>query len=237
MSSLAKEDIAAEYYEENHNQFQSNIQMDPLTRFAIVFGALIHDVDHQGVSNMQLIQEGSTLAKWYEGRCIAEQNSFDTAWRLLMQSSYNELRFYIFRSDEEMQLFRQIVINVVMATDIFDKDLKLLRDSRWNFSFSERATVEAWNDSDNVNRKATILIEHLIQTSDVVHTMQHWNVYQKWNHRLFREMYGAYKCGRSAKNPCDSWYDGELWFFDNYVIPLAQKLKMCGVFGANCDVF
>jgi len=26
---------------------------------------------------------------------------------------------------------------------------------------------------------------------------------------------------------------GELWFFDNYVIPLAHKLKDCGVFGVS----
>jgi len=26
---------------------------------------------------------------------------------------------------------------------------------------------------------------------------------------------------------------GELWFFDNYVIPLAHKLKECGTFGVS----
>jgi len=32
-------------------------------------------------------------------------------------------------------------------------------------------------------------------------------------------------------------YKGELWFFDNYIIPLAKKLKDCGVFGVSCDEF
>lgn len=27
---------------------------------------------------------------------------------------------------------------------------------------------------ESVNRKATIVIEHLVQASDVSHTMQHW---------------------------------------------------------------
>ena len=31
------------------------------------------------------------------------------------------------------------------------------------------------------------------------------------------------------------WYKGELWFFNNYVIPLAQKLDECGVFGVASD--
>ena len=69
------------------------------------------------------------------------------------------------------------------------------------------------------------MIEHIIQASDVAHTMQHWNVYLKWNENLFREMYCAYKDGRSEKDPTDGWYKGELWFYDNYVIPLAKKLE------------
>ena len=29
----------------------------------------------------------------------------------------------------------------------------------------------------------------------------------------------------------------ELWFYDNYVIPLAKKLKDCGVFGVSSDEY
>jgi hypothetical protein len=65
--------------------------------------------------------------------------------------------------------------------------------------------------------------------------LQH--VYQKWNERLFREMYTAYKSGRIDKNPADGWYQGELAFFDNYVIPLAKKLDTCGVFGVSSDEY
>ena len=28
-----------------------------------------------------------------------------------------------------------------------------------------------------------------------------------------------------------------MWFFDNYVIPLAKKLETCGVFGVSSDEF
>ena len=45
-------------------------------------------------------------------------------------------------------------------------------------------------------------------------------------------MYSAYRCGRGGnKDPSEGWYKGELWFYDNYVIPLAKKLNECGVFG------
>jgi hypothetical protein len=37
--------------------------------------------------------------------------------------------------------------------------------------------------------------------------------------------------GRSEKDPSIGWYEGQIWFFDNYIIPLAEKLNECGVFG------
>ena len=69
------------------------------------------------------------------------------------------------------------------------------------------------------------------------HTMQHWHVYRKWNASLFKEMYTAYKAGRMASDPSTFWYKGEISFFDNYVIPLAKKLKECNVFGVSSDEY
>ena len=74
-------------------------------------------------------------------------------------------------------------------------------------------------------------------------------------------MYTAYKNGRAEKDPSEFWYKvrhgwiwqyhafkyeviihcfhcflfakGEIGFFDFYVIPLAKKLKDCGVFGVS----
>lgn len=57
------------------------------------------------------------------------------------------------------------------------------------------------------------------------------------NGRLFEEMFVAFRSGRSTANPALNWYKGELWFFDNYIIPLAKKLETCGVFGVSSDEF
>jgi hypothetical protein len=80
-------------------------------------------------------------------------------------------------------------------------------------------------------------MEHIMQASDVAHTMQHWHIYQKWNRRLFEEMYAAFKAGRMGADPRTFWYQGELGFFDNYIIPLATKLKECNVFGVSSDEY
>ena len=40
-----------------------------------------------------------------------------------------------------------------------------------------------------------------------------------------------------GKDPAEFWAEGEIGFFDNYVIPLAQKLQECNVFGSAGDEF
>ena len=211
------------------------ITSDPLTQFACVLAALIHDVDHQGVPNSQLIREHTHLAHHYKEKSIAEQNSMDLAWKLLMDDSYRNLRRAIYTTKAGLTRFRQLLVNSVMATDIFDAELKALRNARWATAFSEERRHEDARDAQN--RKATIVIEHLIQASDVSHTMQHWHIYRKWNERYFVECYKAFKEGRADKDPSEGWYQGEIGFFDFYIIPLARKLKDCGVFGVSSDEY
>jgi len=233
------------------------ITSDPLTQFACVFSALIHDVDHRGVPNGQLAVENLKLATLYKNKSLAEQNSVDLAWDLLMDDRYSELRKAIYCNESEQKRFRSLVVNAVMATDIMDRDLKNLRNARWDKAFNENVSSsgiasenlsssshgekslhgEKTDTREDINRKATIVIEHLMQASDVAHTMQHWHIYRKWNERLFQEMYSAYKSGRAETDPSTFWYKGEIGFFDYYIIPLAKKVKDCGVFGVSSDEY
>jgi hypothetical protein len=188
----------------------------------------------QGIPNFRLGIEEPEVASLYSGKSIAEQRSVDVAWQLLMLPHFSNLRRCIYRTVEEGQRFRALVVNAVLATDIFDKDLKELRNARWDMAFHGEMRAQT---SEDAHRRATIVIEHIIQASDVSHTMQHWHIYLKWNERLFTEMYFAFLMGRSENDPSLGWYKGEMWFYDNYVIPLAGKLRECGVFGVSSDEY
>ena len=172
------------------------ITSDPLTQLAVVLSALIHDVDHRGVPNNILIQEEPEMAAKYRNKSVAEQNSVDIAWAIFMDDSFKDLRETICPEIAEQRRLRQIIVSSVLATDIFDPELSALRKSRWNKAFQQPKesditpfgrrssfnVVAAMNKNaqHEINRKATIVIEHLIQASDVAHTMQHWHIYQKW---------------------------------------------------------
>jgi len=181
---------------------------------------------------MQLAVEEPRMAEMYRNKSIAEQNSLDLSWDILMQDTFSNLRAFVFSTQHELMRFRQLIVNIVLATDIFDKELNDLRKKRWELAFSSED-----GDTNKNDLRATIVLEHIIQASDVSHTMQHWHVYRKWNKCLFTEMYTAWKAGRMGKDPSTFWYQGELGFFDNYIIPLAGKLKDCGVFGVSSDEY
>ena len=149
-----------------------------------------------------MIKENYTLSKVYRRRSVAEQNSVDLSWDLLMGDEFKEFRRVIFSNESDFKRFRQLVVNSVMATDIMDKGLKEIRNSRWDKAFNE-SRQDSEIPETTINRKATIVIEHLIQASDVSHTMQHWHIYVKWNERLFFEMYKAYKEGRAENSKSD----------------------------------
>lgn len=215
------------------------ISSDALMQFAVVFSAIIHDVDHSGVSNDLLIKEAQPVALKYNKKCVAEQNSVDIAWHLLQEEKFTLLRKTICENNEEEQRFRQLLVNAVIATDIADKDLQQQRKKRWDKAFQGRSDISSAlaEDKNDMDRRATIVFEYIIQASDVAHTMQHWNVYKRWNERLFEERYIAYLHGREPDDPSKGWYKGEIWFFDHYIIPLAKKLETCGVFGVSSDEY
>lgn len=165
-----------------------------------------------------------------------------------MEDRFSDLQKAIYINEEEYTRFRELLVNFVMATDISDKELKKLRNQRWRKAFpASDGTLDVGckisrslgaHQTDAVTRKATIVIEHLIQASDISHAMQHWQVYRKWNERLVVENARGICFQPVRRGPrCLLVLKGELVFFDYYSIPLAQKLRDCGVFGVSSGGF
>lgn len=213
------------------DDYVRSLNSDPVAHLAIILSAVIHDVDHRGVGNGQLAKEAPSMAARYRETSLAEQNSFEISWDLLMADHFRDLRAYIFSAPEDLVRFRQLLVNLVIATDLFDKEANNLRKGRWAKAFDDSAGM----DRDGNALRATVLLENIIQASDICHCMQHWHVYQKWMKKFFKECLCAHEQGRMEMIPSNFWYKGELQFFDCYVIPLARKLKDCHVFGVSSD--
>ena len=94
------------------------LRHDPVALLALLYAALIHDVEHQGIPNRQLAQEDDRLAVLYNDQSIAENWSIYVAFSELLQDEFQTVRKVVFPDKDEYFRFRKIVVNLVLTTDI-----------------------------------------------------------------------------------------------------------------------
>ena len=131
---------------------------DPLMHLALLFAALIHDVDHQGVPNQQLVIENDPLALQYNDRSVAEQQSLSIAFTELLKANYDDLRNIMFQftfSGDGYRRFRGAVANLVLATDITSPEQGEIVKKKWAAAFSGKTSNQAPKTAAKKMRKKT----------------------------------------------------------------------------------
>ena len=111
---------------------------DPLMHLSLLFAALIHDVDHLGIPNAQLVQENHPLAIQYNDQSIAEQRSLFLGFNELLKPDYEHLRTVMFPftfGGDGYRRFRTAVTSLVLATDIASPDRGDIVKKKWAEAF------------------------------------------------------------------------------------------------------
>lgn len=277
--------------DESHGS-QYNIVLDHIIPLAVCFAALVHDIEHQGVSNAQLIHEGFPLAKELKNSSVAESNSLILALDLLREERYRNLRECMFgRVDiasqstdtskgatlfrrcrnfvacNDERRFRQAVVSSIFSTDIFSTDRQRICKHKWMRGFGigefteltkesipadlsyyeslsksllgthEPFVCRSIFDQDSLDQiRACSSLDHIIQAADVAPLFQDWNVYLLWSRNLYNELWAAHIAGRGP-HVTSNWYDGQVGFYDSYILPLTQRLSASGLFGVFGNTF
>jgi 3'5'-cyclic nucleotide phosphodiesterase len=116
---------------------------DPLMQLALIYSALIHDVEHLGIPNRQLAVEDDSLALLYNDQSIAEMRSLCIGFSTLLKPDYESLRKIIFPFKQDYLRFRATVIDLVLTTDLASPDRAQIAKSKWKEAFGdEYETVE-----------------------------------------------------------------------------------------------
>ena len=119
------------------------LRYDAMAQMALLLAALIHDVEHTGVPNRQLVAENDPLAILYNDQSVAEQRSLYIAFETLLK---NENRLFLttlfpFQNGKldsiEYRRFRKMVIDLVLSTDIASPERSQLTKSKWKEAFGE----------------------------------------------------------------------------------------------------
>jgi hypothetical protein len=113
------------------------LRRDAMAHLSMVFAALVHDVEHEGVPNRQLAMEGSKWAIMFNDQSIAENRSLYTAFSELLFGDYQELRAAMFADDDAFKKFRTYVIGMILTTDLASSERMQVNKSKWKEAFGD----------------------------------------------------------------------------------------------------
>jgi hypothetical protein len=114
------------------------LRHDALSQLAMIFAALVHDVEHQGIPNRQLATEDDRLAILYNDQSIAENWSLYIAFSELLQDEYKGLREVMCGfGPNGYTHFRKAVVNLVLNTDIASPERTQISKSKWKEAFGD----------------------------------------------------------------------------------------------------
>ena len=123
-------------------------------------------------------------------------------------------------SSMELERFRKYMLHAILATDREDKELAQERFTRWMkvANSTGRRTKASWQQSIAV-------IEQCMQMSNLIHTVQTPESFDKWTERCFREQYLAYINGRREKDPSETFFDEQMELMKRGVMPLSERFQ------------
>uniref|UniRef100_A0A5S6R2D3 Phosphodiesterase n=1 Tax=Trichuris muris TaxID=70415 RepID=A0A5S6R2D3_TRIMR len=195
-----------------------------LEKFAVIFAAAIHDVDHPGLTNQFLVNSGSELAIMYNDESVLEQHHLAVAFKLLQESDCDILTGL---SQKQRQLFRRIVIDTVLATDM-SKHMSLLADLKTMVETKKLSgpglpKLEKYGDRIQV-------LQNLIHIADLSNPSKPLPLYEQWVDRLLEEYWRQgdkeKELGLEVSPMCDrqnvSREKSQVGFIDYIVHPLME---------------
>ncbi|KHJ42172.1 3'5'-cyclic nucleotide phosphodiesterase [Trichuris suis] len=195
-----------------------------LEKFAVIFAAAIHDVDHPGLTNQFLVNSGSELAIMYNDESVLEQHHLAVAFKLLQEPDCDILTGL---SQKQRQLFRRIVIDTVLATDM-SKHMSLLADLKTMVETKKLSgpglpKLEKYGDRIQV-------LQNLIHIADLSNPSKPLPLYEQWVDRLLEEYWGQgdkeKELGFEVSPMCDrqnvSREKSQVGFIDYIVHPLME---------------
>ena len=163
---------------------QEAYSSNDIYEFALLFSAFIHDVDHLGIPNTKLIDQNHKYAKDYNNQSIAEMRSIYLAFDFI-ESNDNKNNFLIDLDKKEYQLFKSIVIELVLSTDAADKDRVKITKLKFSENSDNNGKGKMITTTTSGLHAGLIL---LLKCADVGAAMQSFNTGVYWAERFYKEI-------------------------------------------------
>lgn len=172
--------------------------LDFYTQISTIIATLCHDVGHPGLTNTFLIKINHNLAIHYNDLSVLENYHSAITFFYLNKASNN---FLVNISKSEFNLIRQIVVDLILATDLANHfeflSIIKIRSKVEDFSI-------LYNDNDNIN-----FLKLCIKAADISHTCKPFNIHLLFVINLMLESYQQGEKEKLFNLPLLPFYDFE----------------------------
>eukprot|EP01029_Cantina_marsupialis_P027344 TRINITY_DN761_c0_g1_i1.p1 TRINITY_DN761_c0_g1~~TRINITY_DN761_c0_g1_i1.p1 ORF type:complete len:639 (+),score=172.10 TRINITY_DN761_c0_g1_i1:350-2266(+) len=194
-----------------------------LEKFAMFVAAACHDLRHEGYNNGFLIATSHDLCLRYNDRSVLENYHAYSTFRLMQKPERD-----ILECVTESPLFRKIVIELILATDLANH-FSLLGQ----FQSHKIAGLDFSSDTENGTSDDKLLIMKMaLKMCDISHPLRKWEVHKQFASRVLEEFWEQGEEEKKLGMPLSPMSDREntdipkaqTGFFNVFVEPLAAEL-------------
>jgi len=171
--------------------------------FAILFAALIHDLEHTGNNNDFEVRAQTQLALKYNDKSILENHSASCAFRLAKKTELNLFKNF---NDDDFGYTRNAIIKIVLGTDMAHHldVMKKIVDLSDNLDSTSPSPFDV-QDADS-REFLSCLIVHASDLSNPAHG--NFEVVKKWSVRVCEEFSLQAKKEHEMGFPVTAFMDG-----------------------------
>ena len=179
--------------------------------FALLFSALVHDLDHPGHTNMFEIESKSKLARMYNDQSVLEMHSISLSFELA-----DRVALFANVAESVQRSLRKRIVEIVLATDIgppSGRDRGILVKAKWDQAFAQGFSLSG------EDQRMCVLVQ-LMRAADVGSAMQSYNIFANWSQRLYLENNKAVGLTQEGHTRTQEP------FLAKYCLPLIKLIKM-----------
>lgn len=214
------------------------LKLSNAERFAMMVGALCHDMDHPGVNNAFLVNTKDQLATTYNDKSVLENRHIACLYNLIATNP--EANIFSDIDDEQWREIRKIIISCVLHTDMVHHFAMVSQVEVFYELHSEaiRANTPPREDAESLyqsNEDRLFVLGLVLHSADISNAVKPFGICRKWADCVLGEFFSQGDKEREASMPVSPMMDrattsrglSQVNFIEFVVLPLyANVVKL-----------
>ena len=167
------------------------MKLDDLSKFAIVIGALGHDLKHPGQNNMFHITTRSKIAIRYNDKSVLENYHIANIFKIVKEDKFNIFKPF---KPEEYRIMRRRIIEGILATDMkkHQKVIGKIKNRAEVYNIKNGKNFNKMFNETDANKLFDAqqeVLNMLIHSADISNPAKPGKISQQWTDKVYEEFF------------------------------------------------